>query len=43
MICLNLSFIKRLHLDKINESNNEQLDLVSKKIDDIETKFILTI
>ena len=31
-----------LHLDKINESNNEKLDLASKKIDDIEkTKFIL--
>ena len=31
-----------LHLDKINETNNEQIDLVTKKIDDIDkTKSIL--
>ena len=38
-----LRSLKVLHLDKIKETNNEKLELVSKKIDDIEkTKVILS-
>ena len=37
-----LRSLKVLHLDKIKETNNEKLELVSKKIDDIEkTRVIL--